>query len=208
MGRWLVRAFDGFLRRRLGVREFERDADAILRIRLTLARHALALPGTLVPAGAPVIELHIWNEQVPPMPPRGPDLAWAQGTTRRILQSLRHLAGTIVEDPQLRQALALGGATVLAPPFGASRSFTLAARLGFATLPYDHRLGRFAEFWENFYTWVLMWTFNQASLRQRRLFGMRRTEIWMSMEEFLRRYGSSRGGRHPAGKMRTERQLP
>jgi len=62
-------------------------------------------------------------------------------------------------------------------------------RLGFTVIPYHRSLGAFGEFWENFYTWMLMWTYNPGSLRYRGLWGLRRAEIWMSAEEFLRRYG-------------------
>ena len=56
-------------------------------------------------------------------------------------------------------------------------------------LPYRSPLGRFGEFWENFYAWWLMWAFNAASLRHRRLLHMRRAELWMSAVEFMSRYG-------------------
>ena len=188
MMRGLVRGFDGLLRGRLGVYEFSADPECILRIRLARAPHELPLPGSLVPAGAPVIELHLWNEHVPPMPAGGPDLAWAREATHRFIRSMGSLAGHMRQDPRLVTARALGGATPLATPFNSDGGEGLTARLGFSPLPYHHRLGRFGEFWENFYTWTLMWTFNQASLRGRTLFGMRRAEIWMTTEEFLRRY--------------------
>jgi hypothetical protein len=195
MLRAIVREFDGFLRRRLNVTEFSADPECILRIRLACAPHELALPGSTVPAGAPVIELHIWNEHVPPMPSSGPDLAWARDTTRRISRSLGSLAEHILDDPSLLSARALGGATPLVsliPSHGGG----LATRMGFSLLPYHHPLGRFGEFWENSYTWILMWTFNQASLRRRTLLGMRRTEMWMTTEDYLRRYGPRGNGAH------------
>lgn len=61
-------------------------------------------------------------------------------------------------------------------------------RLGFMVLPYHSPLGRFGEFWENFYTWMIIWAFNAASLRHRHLHRLRRSEVWMSVDEFLRRY--------------------
>ena len=79
---------------------------------------------------------------------------------------------------------------------GAEKLFT---RLGFSEFPYQSRLGRFGEFWENFYTWALMWAFNEVSLRQRHLVALRRTEIWMSVGEFLRKYGSSEVTQEPQG---------
>jgi hypothetical protein len=55
--------------------------------------------------------------------------------------------------------------------------------------PYRGPLARFGEFWENLYTWGLMWTFNAASLRHRSLLRLRRAEVWMSAAELLARYG-------------------
>src|SRR3972149_1401622 len=107
-GQWLPR---------LGVYEFSADPECILRIRLARAPHELPLPGSLVPAGAPVIELHLWNEHVPPMPAGGPDLAWAREATHRFIRSMGSLAGHMRQDPRLVTARALGGVTPLATPF-------------------------------------------------------------------------------------------
>jgi hypothetical protein len=186
--RRVIRAFDRVLRRTLGVREFDADPQCLLRIRLTRARRALPLPGAVVPAGARVVELHLWNERIPPMASQGADVAWAASVGRRFLHSLRLLARYVQEEPGLREARALGGATVLAP----RSSQGLTTRLGFQSLPYHHPLGRFAEFWENAYTWALMWTFNRSSLQKRSLLHLRRSEIWMTAEDFLSRYGGSR----------------
>ena len=62
-------------------------------------------------------------------------------------------------------------------------------RLGFAVRPHHSALGRFGEFWENFYTWWVMWTYNPRSLDGRRLIRLERMEIWIQAENFLRRYG-------------------
>jgi hypothetical protein len=188
--RQIIRAFDRGLRRTLGVREFDADPECLLRIRRTRARRPLPLPGAVVPAGAPVLELHLWNERIPPISPQGADVAWAASIERRFLRSLRLLARHVQEEPGLREARALGGATVLA----ARPAQGLIPRLGFHILPYRHPLGRFAEFWENAYTWALMWTFNQSSLRKRPLLRLRRSEIWMTAEDFLGRYGDPRLG--------------
>lgn len=183
--RTLIRYFDRLLRHLLGVIEFCDDPEGLLRIKLTTAAHDIPLPDHTVPAGTPVIELHLWNEHVPPLPPAGPDLAWAAHSRRMLISSLRSLARLLEIDARLAGAQAIGGVTVLVSLGGEG----LFRRLGFTILPYRNPLGRFGEFWENFYTWAIMWTFNQASLRQRHLLQWRRSEIWMSREEFLRRYG-------------------
>ena len=55
--------------------------------------------------------------------------------------------------------------------------------------PYPNRLGRFGEFKENLSAGFIMWTFNAASLRGRKLLELRRLEMWMSAEDFGQRFG-------------------
>lgn len=181
--RLIIRLFDRFLRRVEGIFEFCDDPACLLRLRIGRAAHPLSLPDGQVPTGAKVLEIHLWNEHIPPIAAEGPDLAWAVRVWRMLRTSLRHLAKQMQHDPRLAGVQAVGGITVFVSP-----GEKLVARLGFTICPYHNRLGRFGEFWENLYTWGIMWAFNAASLRQRRLLQLRRTEIWMSADEFLRRY--------------------
>jgi len=188
--RGLIRRFDGFLRKAYGVYEFCDDPECLLRIRVIPAPHALAVEGGQVPAGAAVIELHLWNEHIPPIPRAGPTLAWAIQFQRLVIASFRQLAAHMARDPRLAGVAAVFGVTVLISPGGDSGGEKLFRRLGFAVGPYHSPLGRFAEFWENFYSWGIIWAFNDVSLRQRRLLGLCRHEVWLSALEFLRRYGA------------------
>jgi len=183
-----VRALDGRLRRALGVFEFEDNPDGLLRVRLTRAAHAVVLAGHTLPKGAPVLELHLWNEHVPPLPERGPDLAWAAQVRRRLVASFCALGRAMVRDTRFADVQAVGGITVLCFTGDGRREARLFERLGFAVRPYRGPLGRFGEFWENLYTWAIMWAYNAATLRRRRLLGLRRGEIWMTADEFRRRY--------------------
>lgn len=184
-----IRCFDRFLRRILGVFEFCERSDCVLRVRKTVTVRAVTLPDRCIAAGAPVVELHLWNEHVPPIPPDGPDLAWAVRFQRRLMASFRELAARMRCDPRFANVQAVGGVTVLALLSTGGRERGLFERLGFAVCPYRGPLGRFGEFWENLYTWAIMWTYNQAALRGRGLLRLRRSEIWMGSDQFLRRYG-------------------
>jgi hypothetical protein len=193
--RRLIRGLDTLLRRGNGVFVFWDHPDCVLRLQRRRAPHALRFPTHAVPAGAPVLGLHLWNEHLPPLPEAGADLAWATQMRRRFVGSLRAVAREVTRDPRLSGAQALGGTTVLLEPGEASASVRLMQRLGFTVMPTRHPLGRFGTFWDNVYAWGLMWTFNPATLRGRTLLGLRRVEMWMSVEELLRRYGAegSRG---------------
>ncbi len=185
----LIRAFDRFLRRATGVFEFCDHLDCLLRLQWGRAPRDLSLSdGTVVRKGALVLMLHLWNQHLPRPGPAGYDLAWATRVRRMLIFSPREAARWLAAQPQGKQVEAICGITVLAlsPDGGIS---PLIRRLGFDVFPYRRALGRLGKFWENFYTWGIMWTFNAASLRDRSLLRLRRAEIWMSRREFMRRYG-------------------
>jgi hypothetical protein len=183
-----IRLFDRLLRRILGVFEFCADPACLFRVRVAPVPHAIPLAGGTIPAGVPMLELHLWNEHVPQMPPEGPDLAWAVQMRRMLVATLRALAGQIPTDPRLAGVQVVGGVSVLVSRGGAGAA-KLVTGLGFSVYPYHNPLGRFGEFWENFYTWGLMWAFNEVSLRHRPLLQLHRAEAWMPIAEFLRRFG-------------------
>jgi hypothetical protein len=187
--RALIRCFDALLRRASGVFEFCDDPDCVLRLQITRASGTLHLDSHVVEAGEPVLVLHLWNEHIPPLPPAGPDLAWAGRARRLLVSSLRAVARQMCNDPRLAGVRAVAGVTALLAPGGDSGGVRLMQRLGFTIMPYHSPLGRFGEFWENFYAWWIMWTFNAVSLRERQLVHLRRAEVWMSADKFLSRYG-------------------
>jgi hypothetical protein len=187
--RALIRAFDARLRRAHGVFEFSSDPACILRLELGHTPKRLAQTGSRIPPGAPALLLHLWNERVPRIPERGPDLAWAARMTRGFSRSLHLVAAEMRSNPALAGVRAVGGATVVIDPEPGSSGERVFQRLGFEVLPYCGRLGRFGEFWENFYTWWIMWTYNSVSVRRRSMVTLRRREIWMPVDGFLARYG-------------------
>ena len=194
--RGLVRAFDRMLSRRQGIFVFWDDPDCMFRAQIARAPHTLVLPDATIPSGAKVVGLHFWNEHMPHIPPEGPNLALGVRSRRMIAASFRVLAAEMHRDPRLAGAQALGGATALFAAGDGSGGERLFTRLGFTMSPYRTRWGRFGEFWENLYTWALMWAYNAVSLRQRRLIALRRTEVWMTSGKFLRKYGAGEDPAH------------
>jgi hypothetical protein len=158
----------------------------MLRIRTTRLRRDLRLPNGSARAGDPVVEIHLWNEHIRPMPPEGADLAWAAATARQFASSMRALARCVAADPVLSRCRALGGPTFLAQE---SASIALLTRLGFQMdVPRETPNG-FVTFWKNLYAMALLWTFNPPSLHSHSMRHLQRVEVWMAMEDFLRRYG-------------------
>ena len=187
--RLLFRGLDALLRRANGVFVFSEDPQCILRLSLGTAPHPLRLPGALIESGASVLVIHLWNERLPAFPTEGPDLAWGGKILRSFRRSLGAVASYMVQSPELSKVRAVGGATSL--PFGGVHAGggRLLQALGFTVLPYRSPLGAFGVFWENFYAWMLIWTYNPGSLPYRRFWRMRRSEFWATADEFLSRYG-------------------
>ncbi len=180
----IIKEFDRFLRWAEGVYEYCDQPHCLLRLKRSYAKRTIVLTDKLIEKGAPILELHLWNEHIPQMPKNGPDLSWALLTKNWLIDSFRSLGTLLMQDVSYSDIEALSGVTVLAVDPQSSQPINLFKRLGFEVYPYSNRLGRFGEFWENFYTWGIMWAFNKGSLQRRKLVKLRRSEIWISIERF------------------------
>jgi hypothetical protein len=190
--RALLRGLDTLLSRAYGVFVFSEDPQCILRLSLGSAPRPLLLPGVLFERGDSVLFIHLWNERLPAIPPQGPDLAWGAKMLHCFRHSLIAVAGYMVQNPELCKVRAVGGVSSL--PFGGVHASggRLMQALGFTIIPYRNPLGAFGEFWENFYAWLLIWTYNPGSLPYRRFWRMRRSEFWAAADDLLARYGPER----------------
>ncbi|MGB9585860.1 MAG: YkoP family protein [Anaerolineales bacterium] len=190
----VIKEFDRFLRWTQGVYEFCEQPECLLRLKRSQAKRTVILPDKLIEKGMPILEIHLWNEHIPKMVNGKTDLHWAIQTKNRLVNSFKSLAILLIEDNSMADIEALYGITVLALDAQSAQPEPLITRLGFEVYPYQNRLGRFGEFWENFYTWWIMWAFNRASLRDKNLWELRRAEIWVSTEKFLSLYYNQKGG--------------
>lgn len=188
--RALIRAFDRRLRRRMVLTELSADPRQVFRGRVVSAPREVELSGTRIPAGAPVLEIHLKNERLPPLPAGGADLGWGVHAARLALAALADLARRLDAAPELEAVRALWGVTVLPAPGSAAGD--LFARLGFTVRPGRPRFGRIGELGENVYSWLLMWAYNPESVAGRPPWRLSRSEIWMSREELLRRHPPAR----------------
>jgi hypothetical protein len=192
-----IRRFDAWLSRRYGIFTISDEAGCILRVQLAHAARTIQLPDQEIQVGEPVLLIHLWNEHIPPLPPNGPDLAWATNIQRLFIRSLQMVARQMVSDTRLSRAKAVCGTTVLLSPNEHPAGMHLMERLGFIVVPSRNRLGCFGEFWENFYAWWLMWAFNPASLRHRHFNNLCRVEIWISARNFKGRFGLNGAKKEP-----------
>ena len=189
--RCLIRLLDRWLSDLTGLFEFSQHPDCILRLQLTRAGHTMPLGSQVVGRGEPVLALHFWNERAPLLPPGGADLAWALSFRRQLVFSFRAVAAEMLREPRLAHVRAVYGASALFSSSGHVGGTRMMQRLGFIVVPYHSPLGRFGEFWENLFSWWLMWAYNDPSLRSRHMPHLQRTEIWISAGDFLRRYGEA-----------------
>jgi len=187
--RFLVCKLDDIIRKSNRVFEFSQDENCLLRLQVTRAPHALQLPNLTIESGDPVLLIHLWNERLPPLSTEGADLAWARRFLRLFNHSLCLVASYLHSDPLLSTIGAIGGETILLTSGLHEAGSRVIQGMGFTVTPYYSRLGRFGEFWENFYSWLIIWAFNPNSLPNRSLLRLSRSEMWMGREAFLRRFG-------------------
>ncbi len=191
---WLRRsifALDAHLRRRYGIVEFTASPDCILRIAPSVAPRTLSLSdGTHVREGDKLLDIHLWNEHVPTIPPGGATLRWAASAARCARASLRALAtaaqtGSVPEFVALRGCLRFDGRLLEAPFTG----------LGFDTIAENPASPSewLRELGETCLVGMLLWAFNPAALGHARLIRPRRF-VWMSRARLLQRHGSEKRG--------------
>ena len=93
------------------------------------------------------------------------------------------------DDNRYTQIRAVCGVSALFSFTGHTGGTRMMEHLGFVVSPYRQPLGRFGEFLENLFSWWLLSTYNDVSLQSRKFWRLQRTEIWMTVDEFLERYG-------------------
>jgi hypothetical protein len=154
------------------------------------AERSFPVENGVIEAGAPLLELHFWNEQVPRPQDGAPSISWAAQGLRALLSSFAKLARHLERSPELKPIAGVFGITTFMSPGDAETGGRLLTRLGFSYAPHRGSLGAFGDFWENLHVWFMYRTFAGGDSR-RRLSGFRRVQMWMSREEFLHRYGTA-----------------
>lgn len=204
-GRWLlsvamrgfVMALDRLLRWMWGIFEFCDEPACLFRLSLSQSDVDVVLSdGTHVYRGDAVGEIHLWNEHVPPMGAAGPDLGWGARFYRQVLTSLQALAAYVERAEAFTSVQAFRVEVGFLQQEDVPMAVQLLERLGFDIQhesPPTTRWGRFVRFWENLYTWWLMWTFQPASLQGKHFNQIARFHMWISRAELLTRYGEATG---------------
>ncbi len=187
--RALARFIDRLLRKTNAVYEFTLDAKCIFRIQLRHAPRSVTIQGEKILKGDPILGLHIWNEHIPKLPAEGADLRWALQSQRLLLHSFKLIAREMQSSEMYAHIRALYGASALFSFSDHTGGIRMMQHFGFDVLPYQPTRGSFGLFWQNFFSWWLMYTYNDVSLHTRVFWRLERTEIWMLADDFMQRYG-------------------
>jgi len=186
---WVLK-LDTWLRRRQGIYEFSTDRRCLFRAGIGPSDRALTLgDGTRLEPGDPILILHLWNEHIPPMGPRGPTVAWARRMSRAAHHSLREVERYLQQHAELDDVAAICGDMHLGSAHQAEQFTRIVSRYGFE--PVDegeaetasalHRLGK------NILVMLLVAATNPVALRSTLLRRFHR-RVFMSRAVLARRY--------------------
>lgn len=180
-----ITAIDFLLRRWYRIVGLGEAPDCVLRISPAAADRALRLPdGTELRPGDPIIDLHLWNDRLPRIGPRGPDLAWAARFRRHLEASFRLLAARAATDPALGAARALRAHTLFSEAGRVDKLARICAGYGLVW-PETERLVA-PDPMRSLLVWALTRAFNPGGMRPRicRL----SATFWMSRHALERRF--------------------
>src|SRR5262245_24123260 len=134
-----------------GVFEYSRKPDCIFRAQLSrLSSDVLLSDGTIGRRGDRVIDLHVWNVQIPVAPITGYSLTWGCRFNRSFGKSIGELAQSLVNKPELSDINIIRANINLDP------LHRIAARHGFEVIrdpvklslwEHAHRFGQNILYW-------------------------------------------------------------
>jgi hypothetical protein len=186
-----VLALDGWLRRRASVREYTSDPRCIFRIEIDhVERTVMLSDGTWLRAGERIINLHLWNEQIPSFGADGASVTWASRLTRRVEFSLRELCRFLSVTPELSDVVAICANMALGTKRDTAQSLLIASRFGFLSVQtrprrsVTQRVGRVGE---NILISLLVLAHNTQALRRDSLW-RDRTRIVLRRPTLEQRY--------------------
>lgn len=133
--RWLaivVLGLDGWLRRLEAVKEYTSDPRCIFRIQIDRLDHTLTLSdGTPLRAGERIINLHLWNEQMPRFGVNAASVAWASRLMRCVEISLRQLCQFLAVTAELSDVVAICADMTFGTKRETAQLIVIAGRFGF-----------------------------------------------------------------------------
>ncbi len=180
---------DRWLQRRQGVYEFSSDSHCLFRVNRTEAGTKCVLQdGTRIERGAPILNLHLWNEHMLRMRPGNSSLGWARRVRRAADKSLRELAITLARRPELGNIRALRADMRLGTGAKHRQLYRIALHLGFEPVAAQSSSQGLRYFGENIHIMLLVLAANPTALRADVLW-RDRALFYLSRASLARRYG-------------------
>jgi hypothetical protein len=188
----IIFALDIWLRRRQAVVAYSSHPSCVFRVGVARARRTLMLrDGTCLRAGQRMIELHFWNEHIPPVPQNGATIRWARQMQKGISTSLRELARYLSARPDLRDISVICGNVPSATRAQWRQIEHIMGYYGFETVMESERLTlreRLHRFGENILISLTIFARNDAALRLDTLMRVR-VPIYLSRRDLERKFG-------------------
>jgi hypothetical protein len=148
--------------------------------------------GTRVRPGDRIINLHLWSEQVPLIPPAGPTLAWARHICRTFESSLQELALHLAARSDVEDIVAIRVSTALGSAVRKDQVSRVLSRFGFEVAPRQEEtsLGeRIHRYGENILISLMVLAHNPITMRSDTL-RRDRVALYLSRRSLARRYGN------------------
>jgi YkoP-like protein len=191
MLRAMVRMIDERLRASQAIMEFTTAPDCIFRMEVvSTTENTVLMDGTVVHPGERVINLHLWNEQIPKFPRSGPTLGWALRMSRALRTSLSELDTFLAGQPALADIAAIKADMSFGSTERSEQLVTIAARYGFERIkaPEPSLRGRIHRFGENLLISMLVLFCNPAAFHGDSLWRTR-TPVVLSRKALNGRFG-------------------
>jgi hypothetical protein len=181
------------LRRCHSIIEYTSDPNCILRIKLGRLDEDIVLSdGTRARAGTRIVDLHLWNEQIPRMPEQGASIAWALQMNACFRFSLEQLARYLARRPDLDDVALIRCNMAFGGPERNAQMVRLISRYGFELVPAATAVTlaeRARRCGENILISLMVVARNAAALRRDTL-SRGRTQVFLSRQALEQRYGS------------------
>lgn len=190
----LVSIIDRRLRARDEIFEYSDCPCCVFRVQLATATCDINLAdGKCLCAGTRLINLHLWNEHVPPFAREGPTLGWARRICRDFEISLEELARFVASNPALQDVAAVGGKMMFGSTERTQLVANFAKRYGFVhavdLAPGPSFATRCQDVGENILTSMIVIALNPSAFRIDLLY-RNRVPVYLHRAELMRRFGA------------------
>ncbi|MGD2252249.1 MAG: hypothetical protein PVF70_04960 [Anaerolineales bacterium] len=184
-----ILGIDWILRRHYRVAPFTQKPGCILRLSAGYSNRSFQLSdGTEVQEGDPILHIHLWSERLKDLASMRNTLGWGQAILSHMRSSLSMLVEFLDQHPRPEDWVAVRGEYGFITQVRSAEG--VLKRLGFDLAYHEFpgmRIWRRA-FWDNLYSYFLMWTFNPDNVKGKRLADLARLQFWISRAKLEQRY--------------------